>query len=117
MSPNEKEHRKALRNQYENRHPEMGVVCWKNREHMWIGASKDIRATYNGIEFQLKLGSLPNKALQAAYNADPDALEWSVLKHLDYEDPTADYSDDLELLLMEAFDEFPNAQRISTRKL
>ena len=116
MGTNEKEHRKELRNQYENRHPDMGVVCWKSSKHMWIGTSKDIRATYNRTKLQLEMGSWPNKALQAAYNADPDALEWLVLKQLDYEDPSADYSEDLELLLMDALDEHPGAQLISTRK-
>lgn len=112
----EKERRAALREQYKNRHPDMGIVCWKVGDIRWIGISRDIAATYNSTNFQLELGSWPKKDLQKAYSANPAAAEWLVLKQLDYEDPAEDYMDDLELLLMEVQDEYPDARKLSTRK-
>lgn len=105
--------KRALREFYETRCPDMGVVCWKIGRRMWVGMSRDIRATYNGTRFQLELGSWPNRDLQIAYSANPDAAEWAVLKQLDYVDRAQDHTDDLELLLMEVMDEHPEAQPLS----
>lgn len=113
MTAIDKSRKRALRERYENRHPDMGVVCWSIGCRMWVGMSKDTRATYNSTRFQLGLGSWPNKDLQNAYIDDPDAAEWSVLKLLDYVDGDQDCSDDLELLLMDVMDEHPEALPIS----
>ena len=37
----EKETKKELRIQYDQRKPDMGIVCWQNGETMWIAISKD----------------------------------------------------------------------------
>ena len=47
------ERKKALRAQYEQRKPDLGIVCWQNGENMWIAISKDANADYNGSLFQL----------------------------------------------------------------
>ena len=48
--------------------------------------------------------------MQQAYKADPESFEWVMLKELEYEDPTKDYSDDLEILLLDCFEEYGNAE-------
>ena len=53
----EKETKKELRIQYDQRKPDMGIVCWQNGETMWIAISKDAKTDYNSSLFQLKLGS------------------------------------------------------------
>ena len=106
----EKNRKKALRKQYDNRHPDMGIVCWQCGEEMWVAASRDAKADYNSTSFQLKLGSWPNRAMQQRYRETPEAFRWSLLKKLDYEDPTEDHSEDLELLMLEVLEEYPNAK-------
>ncbi len=50
------------------------------------------------------------KELKEAYKSDPESFQWSLLKTLDYKELDEDYSDDLELLYMEAMDEYPDAK-------
>ncbi len=50
------------------------------------------------------------KELKEAYKADPESFQWSLLKTLDYKELDEDHSDDLELLYMEAMDEYPDAK-------
>jgi len=102
--------KKALREQYNNRHPDMGIVCWQKGDEMWVDMSTDAKADYNGTSFQLKLGSWPNKQLQKAYTENPDAFNFSLIKELDYEDFSEDHQDDLKLLLLEFLEEHPNAK-------
>lgn len=71
----EKERRKELRAQYDQRKPEMGVVCLKSGERRWIAVSTDAKADYNGILFQLKLGSWPGRELQKAFTEAPDSFD------------------------------------------
>jgi len=108
--------KKELKEQYINRHPKMGVICWKSKDKMWIDISKDSNADYNGTSFQLKLGSWVNKELQRAYTSDPESFEFILLKELDYEDYNDDHSDDLEILLMEVLDDYPDALPLRTKK-
>ena len=104
------ERKKELKEAYSNRHPEMGIVCWTNGERMWIAKSKDTKADFNGTSFQLQLGSWPNREMQDAYKADPASFRWELLKKLDYREIDEDLSDDLEILYMEAMEEYPNAK-------
>jgi hypothetical protein len=112
----DKSKRKELREQYENRHPDMGIVCWKSGDKMWIAKSKDVKADYNSTSFQLKLGSWPNREMQRSYNADPDSFEWILLKKLDYKDREEDHSDDLESLYMMVVEEYPDAKKMKPGK-
>ncbi len=59
-----KDRKKELRTQYEERKPDMGIICWQNDAEIWIAISKDINADYNSSLFQLKLGSWPNREIQ-----------------------------------------------------
>ena len=78
--------------------------------------STDAKADYNGTIFQLKLGSWPNRELQAAFTADPDSFRWSLLKKLDYKEREEDHRDDLELLFLMCMEEYPQAQRMRPGK-
>ena len=113
----DKEKRKALKEAYANRRPDMGIVCWKSGDSMWIAKSKDVKADFNGTSFQLKLGSWPNREMQSAYNADPDSFEWVLLKKLDYEEPDENHDDDLELLYLEVADKYPTAKPMKRGKM
>lgn len=104
------ERKKALRAEYDQRRPDMGVVCWESGGRMWIAISKDAKADYNRSLFQLRLGSWPNRELQAAYTADPESFHWSLLKKLDYEEREEDHSADLELLYLMCREEYPQAR-------
>lgn len=106
----DKEQRNKLKEEYKNRHPQMGIVCWKSGDDMWISTSTDTKADYNSTSFQLKLGSWRNKEMQKAYNISPDSFKWFVLKELDYKDYSDDHSEDLELLYLMCLDEYPAAK-------
>lgn len=102
--------KKTLKEQYKNRHPKMGIVCWQCGDEMWADMSKDANADYNSTDFQLKLGSWPNKALQKAYKENPEGFSFSLARELDYEDFSEDHTDDLKILLMDFLEEHPNAK-------
>ncbi|MEE1354077.1 MAG: GIY-YIG nuclease family protein [Acutalibacteraceae bacterium] len=109
--------KKELKQQYAERKPDMGIVCWQCGDNMWIDPSKDIKATYNSTSFQLKLGSWRNREMQDAYNKQgEEAFEWKVLAKLDYDDPTEDHTDDLQILLMEIQEKYPNAKLMSPNR-
>lgn len=111
-----REQRRQLREEYEQRRPDMGIVCWKSGDRMWIAKSQDAKVDYNSTLFQLKLGSWPNREMQSAFKADPKSFEWSLLKKLDYEEREDDHSDDLELLYMICMEEYPHAQPMKIGK-
>lgn len=104
--------KRALREEYDRRKPQMGVVCWRSGEQMWMAVSKDAKADYNRSLFQLKLGSWSEREMQRAYNADPDSFQWSLLKELDYEEREEDHTDDLELLYLLCQEEYPGAKKM-----
>lgn len=108
----DKEQKKALRTQYDERKPDMGIVCWQRGDDMWIAISRDVKADYNSSLFQLRLGSWPNRELQKAFTEDPDAFQWSILKKLDYEDRDEDHSEELELLYLLCLEEYPHARQM-----
>lgn len=108
----DKEQKKVLRAQYDDRKPDMGIVCWQKGDKMWIAISKDVKADYNSSLFQLRLGSWPNRELQKAFTEDPDSFQWSVLKTLEYEERDKDHSEELELLYMICLEEHPEAQQM-----
>lgn len=108
----EREKKKALREQYDQRKPEMGVVCWRSGEKMWIATSTDAKADYNGTLFQLQLGSWPNREMQKAFTDDPGSFQWSLLKKLDYKERDEDHTEDLKLLYLMCLEEYPDARQM-----
>ena len=109
------EKKKALKEQYNNRHPKMGIVCWQCGDEMWVEMSTDSNADFNSTSFQLRFGSWPNKSLQKAYKENPDACKFSLIKELDYEDFSEDHTDDLKILLMDFLKEYPDAKPMRMR--
>ena len=108
----EKDRKKALRAEYDQRKPDMGIVCWRSGDKMWIATSRDAKTDYNGSLFQLKLGSWPNREMQRVYNENPESFQWSLLKKLDYEERDEDHGEELELLYMLCLEEYPQAQQM-----
>lgn len=108
--------KKELREQYNNRHPDMGVVSWRCGDKIWVMTTTDAKADHNGMSFQLKLGSWRGKELQDAFRADPDGFVWTLEKELEYDDLNDDHSEDLELLLMEFMEEHPEAKPMKPGK-
>ena len=104
------EKKKALKEQYINRHKKMGIICWQCKENLWADMSSDVDADFNGTNFQLKFGSWPNKALQAEYKKNPDECKFFLAKELEYGDPLEDHTDDLKILLMDFLQEHPEAK-------
>jgi len=109
--------RKELKEEYANRHPDKGLVCWKSKGRIWVMPSSDAKADFNGTSFQLRLGSWPNKEMQKAYKEDPDSFEWSFEEELEYKDNSDDVSDDLSLMLMEYMEKHPDAQLMRPIKI
>lgn len=65
-----------------------------------VGASRDVHATLRRIQFELRLGSHPDKAVQARWREDPAGLSFEVLELVkERTDPTFDYEEELRLLL------------------
>ncbi len=112
----EKNRRKELREKYDSRHPDMGVVTWKCGDDIWVMTTTDATSDFNSMRFQLSLGSWPGKDLQQAYNANPDGFVWTLEKSLEYDDRSDDHTEDLDLLLMEFMDEHPNAKPMKPAK-
>ncbi len=66
-----------------------GVVCAATGE-TWIGMSRNLTQQQNGVWFTLRLGSHPNRKLQAAWAAQGEgAFEFKVLEEIDDEGMTA----------------------------
>lgn len=110
------ERKKALREEYDRRRPDMGIVCWRSGERMWIAVTRDAKADYNRSLFQLRLGSWPEPEMQKAFTADPDSFHWSLLKKLDYKERDEDHSEDLELLYLLCQEEYPQARAMKPGK-
>lgn len=107
--------RKLLLEEYKNRKPEMGVIsfrCTKTGE-VFIAASKDTKADFNGTRFKLETSTHPNKRLLSLWNQyGENGFELSVLKVLKYEDPQANHNKELEELCEQCLENDKNATRI-----
>jgi hypothetical protein len=56
-------------------------------DQAWVGTSRNIGQQQNSVWFTLKLGSHPNKALQAVFNQHgADAFVYEVLEEVDGEE-------------------------------
>ncbi len=96
--------KKELKEAYKNMKFDMGVFMLKCNAtgKVYLGADKNVKATLNGILFQLNMGSyLPNRRLEK------DWKEWGeqgftieILELLKYEEDESktDYSEELAIL-------------------
>ena len=109
------EKRKQLKDAYRDRHPEMGVLffrCTPTSETFLMSAT-DIPAKFNHLRFQLADGLCPNKCLQELWKEYGEAaFETGTVKTLKYDDPNADHTEDLELLLELCLLDDPSSQRL-----
>ncbi len=98
--------KKALRQQYREFKPEMGIcmVTCRVTGSRYLKTSNNTQATYNGIWFQLNSGNfVSNRNLLEEWKTHgSENFEFKVLEVLPYdkEDPgKTDYSDELSILL------------------
>lgn len=107
--------KRQLLEEYKNRRPEMGVISYRCivTNESFLGISKDIKADFNSIRYKLATNWHPNKQLQELWNQYGESgFELSVLKDLKYEDPKADYTDELEALREQFLTQDKQARRI-----
>ncbi len=65
-----------------------------------LGSSRDVYAALNRIQFELRLGSHPDKALQSQWRQDPARFSFEVLELVkERTDPGFDYAGELRTLL------------------
>ncbi len=110
----DKQRRKELLEEYKNRKPEKGIIAFRclATGEAFLGPSNDIKADFNSNCFKLNMNSHSNKRLQELWNQyGENGFELSVVKALNYEDPKADHSKDLEKLLAQCL-ESNDAKRI-----
>lgn len=91
--------KKELLEVYKSRRPEMGVIsyCCKETGEVFLGISKDTKADFNSINVRLAANWHPNKQLQELWNKyGQEGFELSVIKVLEYDDPSKDYTAKLE---------------------
>ena len=94
------ERKRQLKQAYGEREPAMGVLemrCLATGERFLI-ASRDPRATENGLVARFDGGNHPNKRLQAL---------WS-----EYDDAREDHAEELQALLELCLEEHPEAKRV-----
>lgn len=94
--------RRRLARQARDAFPPMGIYAVRDRAGgpVQLGSSRDVYASLNRIQFELRLGSHPDKALLAKWKADPARLSFEVLDLVkERPDPAFDYREELRLLL------------------
>lgn len=114
----EKDKRKEMIQEYRDRKPEMGIIAIRcnKTDDIFYGMSTDTRADYNGNRFKLNLNSHPNKQLQKLWNEHgEDSFDISLAEELEYDDPHADYKDDLIEMLQSLLESTPGSSMIIKR--
>lgn len=79
----------------------MGVYAIRNAAtgQVKVGSSRDVHARLNRIQFELRLGTHPDKDLQATWRQNPGHLSFEVLDRVRQRtDPAFDYATELRLL-------------------
>lgn len=106
--------KRELKQAYLEAKPDMGVFAVYCGEGAWIGWSKNLKATSNGVSFQLKYGTYINRELQKSYSEMPETYRFVCLEQLEYDETKIkdDYSDDLTALQEMWLEQMPHAQRM-----
>lgn len=110
-----KDRRKQLIEEYRNRTREIGVLSFRCMEtgESFLGIAKDLKADINSLTCKLNSNFYPNKKLLALWNQYGEAgFEITLLKKLKNEDPTKDYTIELEDLRDKCLEEDPNSMKI-----
>ena len=109
------ERKKQLKQAYGERRPTMGVLemrCLATSERFLI-ASRDPRATENGLVARFDGGNHPNKRLQALWNKHGrGGFAFALAEELEYDDAHEDHAEELQALLELYLEERPGAKRI-----
>lgn len=93
--------RRRLSRQARDAFPPMGVYAVRDRSSglVRVGSSRDVYARLNRIQFELRLGGHPDKALQSAWRQDPAHFAFEVLQLVKQRtDPAFDYAEELRVL-------------------
>lgn len=107
--------KKELLYEWNNRHPEMGVIAivCKETGDAFLTISKDTSVGFNRHRFQLPANMHPNKALQALWNQYGESgFAYTVVKVLECKDPLEDYTEELEEMLEQCLAEMPKAKKM-----
>lgn len=95
--------RDAIR-EYKERTPRRGVFALRCAPtgDVWVSASPNLDKQQNSTWFGLRLGSHPNRALQAAWKAHgEDAFTYEILEELDADADTSAYAVRADLQALE----------------
>lgn len=107
--------KKELLMEYKNRMPEKGIIrvlCLATNES-FLEISNDTKATINSITVKLSSHYHPNRHLLNLWQLySQEGFEFSAIKVLQYEDPTANYKDKLEKMRDECLALDPLAQKV-----
>jgi hypothetical protein len=98
--------KKELKEQYKQYKPEMGILIIRSNlsTKYYLEGTQNLRASINGNRFKLEAGGHKNRALQKDWLEHGEkTFTIEVLDNLEYDkdESKTDYSDDLELLIME----------------
>jgi hypothetical protein len=76
--------RKEAIREFKERKTPRGIFCVKRGTDVWVGSYPNLDAARNGVWFALRMGSHPNKAMQASWNEHgEDAFAFEVLEKFD----------------------------------
>lgn len=107
--------KKALREGYKTRRPDMGVLaitCVETGDR-FLFLSRDAATGFNRHTFQLSAGMHPNKVLQALWDQQGrEGFSLDVVGLIEYDDPQEDQNDKLEALLEQALAQDPQAKKL-----
>jgi hypothetical protein len=81
--------------------PPMGIYALRHDTHgtLRVRASRNVHGAINRDQFALRLGSHPDKALQAEWSRDPARFSFEVLEMVkERKEPDFDYAAELRLL-------------------
>jgi len=96
--------RRQLARRARDAFPPMGIYAIRNRSsgQVRIASSRNVPGAINRAGFELRMGSHPDKALQADWKRDPAAISFEVIELVKKRaDPGFDYA--AELSALEAF--------------
>lgn len=98
MSSKSTAERRKLSREARDAFPAMGVYAIRNQAtgKVHVGSSRNAPGTLNRIQFELRLGTHPDKALQRAWQRAPSLFAFEVLELLkERSDPAFDYASEL----------------------
>ena len=113
------ERKKQLKQHYALSRPRMGILCVRHTASgsCFLLGAKNADAVLNSCLFQAKMGSHPDKELQALFTQHgEDAFEITICRELPYDkkDPEkTDYSAELTQLLRKTLAEMPGSRIIN----